>query len=296
MRSALISTGASLLAMMAAGVAHPAFAQATIRPPIPTATMTGSVIPQPSPTDRRVRLVTYVEDQVVLLRGHYGFQIMLEFDDSEQIENVAIGDSLAWQVTPNRRADTLFLKPLEPDADTNMVVVTNKRRYAFELTAAPGFGAQDADIFYRVRFEYPQTAEEAAALAAAEQPIVASNTAYFSSGSRATMPVRVFDDGRYTYFQWPADAALPAVLARDSSGTDALVNFTMRGQTMVVQQLSPVFVLRNGTEETLVRNGGWVEPLNRPGPDGTVAAPVTEPEPRRGIFDGLFGRNRNRPQ
>jgi type IV secretion system protein VirB9 len=243
--------------------------------------------------------VTFEDDQVVLLRGHYGYQIMLELSQDEQIENVAIGDSLAWQVTPNRRADALFLKPLEPDADTNMVVVTNRRRYAFELTAAPGFGAQDADIFYRVRFEYPQTAAEAAALAAALAPLVATNVAYVAAGSEATMPASVFDDGRNTYFQFPADASLPAIFARDASGVETLVNFTMRGPVVVVQQLAPGFVLRNGAEETMVRNDGWVAPLARPAADGStepmMGAPRVEPAPRRGFWGTLLRSGRPRP-
>jgi type IV secretion system protein VirB9 len=281
-----------------------ALAQAAIEPPVARSvavtTMSGSVIPQPSPTDRRVRLVAYQDDQVVLLRGHYGYQIMLELDADEQIENVAIGDSLAWQVTPNSRADTLFLKPLEPDADTNMVVVTTRRRYAFELTAAPGFGAQDADIFYRVRFEYPRTAAEEAADAAAASPLVATNVSYVAAGSEATMPAQVFDDGRNTYFQFPPDASLPAIFARDGAGTETLVNFTMRGPVVVIQQLAPSFVLRNGADETVVRNDGWVPPMARANAQGQpsgspVAAPQIEPAPRRGLWQGLFGGRRPRP-
>jgi type IV secretion system protein VirB9 len=294
-------TRVGLLVLAVLAMPAAAIAQAAIEPPMARAvavtTMSGSVIPQPSQIDRRVRVVPYVDDQVVLLRGHYGYQIMLELGPDEQIENVAIGDSLAWQVTPNSRADTLFLKPLEPDADTNMVVITTRRRYAFELTAAPGFGAQDADIFYRVRFEYPRTDAEAAAAAASSAPLVATNVAYVAAGSEATMPAQVFDDGRNTYFQFPPDAALPAIFARDSAGTETLVNFTMRGPVMVIQQLAPSFVLRNGADETVVRNDGWVAPLARAAGDAdpAVAAPRIEPAPRRGFWQGLFGDRGSRP-
>ena len=79
-------------------------------------------------------------DEVVQLRGALGWQIMIEFGSDERIENVSIGDSLAWQVTPNKRARNLFLKPLMKNATTNMTVVTDRRRYAFSLetTAAHG--------------------------------------------------------------------------------------------------------------------------------------------------------------
>jgi type IV secretion system protein VirB9 len=61
---------------------------------------------------------------------------MIEFGPDERIENVAIGDALAWQVTPNRGANLLFVKPVELAVATNMTVVTDRRRYAFELSAS----------------------------------------------------------------------------------------------------------------------------------------------------------------
>ena len=70
------------------------------------------------------------------LRGWFGYQLMLEFEPDERIENVSIGDALGWQVTPNRRANLLFLKPVDRTAATNMTVVTDKRRYAFDLVVA----------------------------------------------------------------------------------------------------------------------------------------------------------------
>ena len=59
--------------------------------------------------------------------------MLIEFGASERIENIAIGDSLSWQVTPNKKADLLFLKPIDRSPSTNMTVVTNLRRYNFEL-------------------------------------------------------------------------------------------------------------------------------------------------------------------
>ena len=114
------------------------------------------------------------------------------------------------------------------------------------------------------------------------------------------MPAQVFDDGNNTYFQFPPDASLPAIFARDSAGTETLVNFTMRGPVVVIQQLAPSFVLRNGADETVVRNDGWVPPMARDSAQAgsrgpAVAAPRIEPAPRRGLWQGLFGGRRTRP-
>ena len=57
--------------------------------------------PTPGPTDARVRTIVYNPRDVVDILGHYGYQTLVRFADYEQIENISIGDSLAWQVVPN---------------------------------------------------------------------------------------------------------------------------------------------------------------------------------------------------
>ena len=64
-------------------------------------------------------------------------QATIRFAEDESIENVAIGDSNAWQVTPNKRANLLFVKPLLTRVSTNMTVVIDKRTYLFDLVASP---------------------------------------------------------------------------------------------------------------------------------------------------------------
>ena len=70
----------------------------------------------------------YDPDEVVVIQGKTKVQATIQFGEDESIENVAIGDSNAWQVTPNQRANLLFVKPLEPSAQTNMTVVTNRHK------------------------------------------------------------------------------------------------------------------------------------------------------------------------
>jgi type IV secretion system protein VirB9 len=229
-------------------------------------------VPISGPVDPRVRSVLFKEDAVVSLRGHYGYQMSVEFGADERIENVSIGDSLAWQVTPNRRADTIFLKPIEFDATTNMSVITNKRRYTFQLSAEAPEGPGDPNIIYRVKFTYPPE------VATTPVPTVllvheAVNRAYSVSGSVRNRPSQVYDDGALTYFEWPAATPTPAVFAVGTAGGEAVVNFTMRGNLMVVERIAPAFVLRNGSDETRVSNNGWREPEVGPSAPVVTAAP-----------------------
>ena len=216
-------------------------------------------VPISGSVDPRVRSVLFQEDAVVSLRGHYGYQMTVEFGTDERIENVSIGDSLAWQVTPNRRADTLFLKPIEFDAATNMSVITSKRRYTFQLSAEEPIGAGDPNIIYRVKFTFLPDAvtkpEEVIPTA-----VVTTNRDYSLSGSVRNMPTQIYDDGTLTYFEWSPGTPTPAVFAVGTEGKEALVNFGMRGPMMVVERIAPAFILRNGADETRVNNDGWREP------------------------------------
>ena len=69
-------------------------------------------------------MVGYDPNEVVLLKASLGYQVLIEFAPDERIENVAIGDSLGWQITPNRKANLLFVKAMDQVPVTNMTVVT----------------------------------------------------------------------------------------------------------------------------------------------------------------------------
>jgi type IV secretion system protein VirB9 len=222
--------------------------------------------PVPSGGDPRLRVVGYDPLQVVNIRAVLGYQMMIEFDPAERIENVAIGDSLGWQVIPSRKANLLFLKPMERAPATNMTVVTDLRRYAFALSVRPGVARpDDPDVIYSLRFEYPAPAApivEAAAPPPAPPEDV--NHAYSYEGSAQNLPVRIFDDGRATYFRFAADASYPAIFAVEADKSEAVVNFHSSQGYLVVDRLARGFVLRRGKVETRIFNDGFREA--QPGP------------------------------
>jgi type IV secretion system protein VirB9 len=215
-----------------------------------------AVVPRPGFADPHIQSVDYDPDQLVLLKGQLGYQIMIEFGPGERLESVSIGDSLGWQVTPNRNASVLFLKPLERNAATNMNVVTSQRRYAFELGVLPK-GARTTTAPYILRFIYPQIAVALETPPPPDTPPEERNRAYVVSGSVDNRPARVFDDGRMTYFAWPPLASAPAIFAVGADGKESLVNYGVRGQYTMVQQLAPRFVLRSGKSVTTVTNQAY---------------------------------------
>jgi len=225
-----------------------------------------AVTPQPSAGDPRMRVAKYVPEEVVELTGDLGYQLTVTFGDGERIENVSIGDAQGWQVTPNRKADLLFLKPIDRAAPTNMTVVTNLRRYAFELRVRPRVPpGEERTIIYGLRFDYPPPPPPPPSeKAQARTPPQVLNAAYSYEGSPKSLPLRVFDDGKSTYFEFAAADDYPAIYTLEADRTEAVVNFTVRDGYVVVDQVARGFVLRRGTDMTRLYNDGYRETL--PGP------------------------------
>ncbi|WP_373487490.1 TrbG/VirB9 family P-type conjugative transfer protein [Blastomonas sp.] len=209
--------------------------------------LTAARTPVPGPVDPHIQTVFYNADEVVLLRGALGWQIMVEFAPDERIENVAIGDALAWQVTPNKRARNLFLKPLGRTASTNLTVVTDRRRYAFSLEVAP----RSATTPWIVRFDYPREI-----VVAVEEPLPPPpppmNYNYAMTGDIGIVPTRVWDDGLMTYFEFGPGKVIPAIFAGGPGKDETLVNSSTRGRVMIVQHTGGRFTLRTGKQVATV--------------------------------------------
>jgi type IV secretion system protein VirB9 len=225
--------------------------------------------------DPRIRQTAYDPQKVTTVQGCVGFQTTVAFAPGERIENVALGDAGVWEATPNKRADLLFLKPAVGHGRTNMMVVTDRRRYAFDLTAADEAACRAGRITYELRFAYgpdsaPAVAETAAAPpppqppprpAEAELPPPAGrNTAYTYTGTAANVPARAFDDGHATYLRWADGAAAPAIYALGADRTETLVNFAVKGDYVVVDGVAPAWVLRRGPAVAVLYNDAYQQP------------------------------------
>lgn len=213
-----------------------------------------AVVPRPGAGDPRIHVVDYDPAAVVELRSALGLQLSVEFDPAEHIENVAIGDSLGWQVTPNRRANLLFLKPMSARPPTNMTVVTNLRRYNFQLSVQRQLTRA---VPFSVRFLYAEPVVAVVAPPPPPTPPEERNSAYSYDGSAHALPVKVFDDGQDTYFAFRAEEDLPAIFAVDPDGGEAVVNSRQRDGYIVVDRIARGFVLRRGKEVTKIYNDGF---------------------------------------
>lgn len=218
--------------------------------------------PTPGPGDPRIKQFVYNPDSIVAIQAHLGYEMTIEFDPNERIENVSVGDSLSWQVTPNRKATLLFLKPMAKNASTSMTVVTSQRIYSFLLTSVEG-RRNDPNQILRLRFVYPPPPQAQAGLEPPAPPPRPEdfNFDYSNRGSKAIWPIRVFDDGQATYFQFDSKREAPAVFFTAPDGKEEMANTRVVGAYTVADVTAEHFILRYGKTKAEVRNNAW---KNRP--------------------------------
>jgi type IV secretion system protein VirB9 len=215
--------------------------------------------PRPIATDSRIRTVRYSANEVYQFIGHYGYQSAIELEEGEKILTVSVGDSVAWLINPS--GNRLFLKPIEQNALTNMTIISDKRTYLFELHAEETKDIRDKNMVFSYRFIYPQSDNSAVdysqteALPDIEKEPERYNFNYSIRGSNVIEPIRIFDDGEFTYFEFKdKNAEIPAFLRVDSVGNEELINFRKRGNYIVVERVTSRFTLRRGADIICVYN------------------------------------------
>lgn len=204
--------------------------------------------------DTRIRSLAYDPDKIVQVVGRTGIQSTIQFGGDERIQNVAVGDSSKWQVTPNHGATLLFVKPLAARVRTNMTVVTDRRTYMFDLVA----GDNHSTPVYALKFSYPNEKlapsaikpnEQAqqAAVPAQQTPTMTAEKLHFdwqSKGERRLIPSRVFDDGTSVYLSWSRETPLPAILTMSDDRKEGPLSYRMSGDYIVVSPIPQNMVLR----------------------------------------------------
>lgn len=219
-------------------------------------------IPKNSTYDHRIRYVTFNPADVVQIDTVLGVATHIALEPGEEYVTHAFGDSASY--TFSRKGNHLFLKPKAEQANTNLIVVTDRRSYKFRLE----FGRTRANATYELSFHYPDTqarvSKEALARAAVDDAFKVepgqANLKYSMSGDVDIAPVNAWDNGRFTFFKFPANADLPAIYVVDSEGVESLVNATTKGagnNILMVHKVNPKFMVRLGDRALAVFNEAY---------------------------------------
>lgn len=180
---------------------------------------------------------------------------------------VAAGDTVRWLIgdTVSGRGATarvhILVKPVRSDITTNLVINTDRRTYHIELRANPSVYMASVSWTYPqdelIALQQAQEAEARAAPIAANIPVEALNFAYRLSGDRPSWrPVRVFDDGRQTFIEFPESVAqgqMPPLFGLGQGNQAELLNYRVSGRFMIVDRLLERAELRLGDRRSQQR-------------------------------------------
>ncbi|WP_255494838.1 TrbG/VirB9 family P-type conjugative transfer protein [Luteibacter sp. Sphag1AF] len=222
-----------------------------------------------------VEVYEYQESQIYQAKTGLGITTQIDLGTTEAVLDYSTGFSTGWDIT--RRDNVFYLKPRNVDVDTNLLIRTANHSYIFELKVVATDwkdleSARRKGVQYKITFTYPHesaTPRTPPPKALDKQdPTAGLNTNLAKDRSyhfdydvaarrkrdKWLVPTNVYDDGNFTYIRMPDTRAMPsggfpAVFMRARrSDTDAAVNTTVQGSTIVVHGTYPFLVIRHGND------------------------------------------------
>lgn len=231
-------------------------------------------------TDQRIKVVSYNPNDIIKINGTTFVTTQIFFDKTEQVVDIQCGDSTSWEAKVSSTSRNIInLKPMAVGSNTSLNVQTidskrTQRSYFFNITSTAN--TSKTVPTYAVKFQYPNklAAEKRARLSYARGQRNATlniarnpekyNYQYSFWGSRNNMPLHVFDDGKFTYFQFFSNQYIPAVFAaHNKDGKESVVDFRVSGNTVTVLQIAPQFSLRNNGQVAVVFNDRLIKKIKK---------------------------------
>ena len=243
--------------------------------------------------DTRVTEVVYDPKNVIPLHVYEGFQITLFFHDTERVVKFWFGDDDAWEKSDFRNTFTFKPKAIKPR--TNLTVLTNKRRYLFDLNGSPAPRGQKmalANTVFVVDFKYPLEEALAAKAGRATQSDIAreklyetgtlpNNRNYWVQGTDSLTPTEAYDDGRFTYLRFGSNKDFPAPFLTADDNSESNVNWHAEGNVLVIERVTKKIVLRKGEMVACIFNDSF----NSEGVDSSQNLTVS-PDVKRTVKKG----------
>lgn len=255
--------------------------------------------PKGSKYDSRVAFAIYNAEDVFKIFAKNGFVSVIEFGKDENIVNTATGFSEGWDLVD--KGNMLFIKPksyrtslvnggqgeggefiLDPSYDwnTNLIVITDKNTYIFDLILV-----KNSKPTYKVSFSYPAKDKQKNALEEKIRAIKEENDFVETHLNRNPVPRNwdfymkindesndiapnyAYDDGVFTYLGFDNTKTFPSVFAYQN-GSETILNTHIRKEgdfdVLVVQKIAKNIILRSGEKVVGIFNNGYAKnPLNQ---------------------------------
>jgi type IV secretion system protein VirB9 len=243
-------------------------------------------VPKSGGKDNRVQVAVYDPNEVIAIRGQVGRATLIQLEADERLEgdsaSLGMGDSEAWNLAV--KGNNIIFKPTAASPNTNMIITSNKRTYAFNLSLVGATNKKGKSVqspTYILRFDYPDTklaklkvehdkkarAWEVLSRVDPSNKDQAINENYWGKGHKSIAPTGTYDNGRFTFFSFNNGNELPTIYKRMTDGSEALLNIHVEEDTVVVHETAKTFVLRLGEQVLEVENRGYnsVGSFNRTG-------------------------------
>lgn len=226
--------------------------------------------PQPCGAEKRIKCFQYYNGTVYNVTGFLNIPFYIEFENGETVNTVATALENKWMF--EIKGQKLFLKALSEDGDTIATVMTNKRTYFLELHVKIANGPFDSRLVFGLHFKYPDDSQVSnGGDASSETSVVKYATStdngpdlkkpenynfnYTMAGAENISPIKIFDDGLFTYMEFRnKNSTLPAIFGVDSNGYEYIMNFRVVGDYIILESVNPTLTLRNGADTLCVFN------------------------------------------
>lgn len=188
---------------------------------------------------------SYAPNQLYKIYCRVGFLTDLAFKKGEKISFVGGGDTSAW-IIDSAEVDGvphLYIKPIQPNSTTNLIVNTTKHSYQIIANAGDWYNPM-------VRWVYSSEEQLAKQLQAKkDEKIYAGsfnvsnpeqlNFSYEIKGNRDWKPSMVFDDGKKTYIKFDRlSSQMPLLFIKEPNRKEvSLVNYKVKDNYYVVDKI-----------------------------------------------------------
>lgn len=227
-----------------------------------TVSLSAAALDRPTPghEDKRILTTQFKIGEVYPINAVNGLITTVIFARGEEVLSFGSGFSTAWEFAS--RGNHFFMKPRGKEGTTNLVIVTNRRTYFFDVKLTRNW----KNATYRLLFEYPEEVAEQKAAAAEKEHVQElinqfesvphgeseriQNRAYtmnFGSDreSRRIAPLEAYDNGQFTYLLMNANTDFPTAY-RVSAGKESLINSHVEGNWLVIHGVYEEIRLRAG--------------------------------------------------
>ena len=243
-------------------------------------------VSQSNHLDAKVISFVYHPKRIYEIKTRVGMFTVIQFPKGERIKGVAISDTTFWGYHVTGDKQRLLIRPMEEGRYNSATVITDKSTYLFSLRsygdhhpwyqyvdwkvsedAAPATGVLGGDVPGLI--ELSSKSSPAAVTGLEDQSdsekqkkdpsswVVDIAKAHFdyrieNETNAPFAPLRVFDDGTFTYIQMPKVQDMPALFAMNKDGSIRLVDYVVKGNYILVQRVLPGILLKLDDQEVRV--------------------------------------------